>query len=500
MNNRTEKRKWHIWEEDEFKQTVKQINSNITILNFTRIRKKAECQCNICGYKWSPEAYSLIAGNGCPKCSGKVRLNFPEFKKEFNSSNDLNIEILSNVAIKTTDKIKCRCKACGNVWITDVNHLKHNHGCNSCRHTGTSFMEQAILKAFRLRLGDEDVLSRNRTLINKELDIVIPSKNIAFEPGTWNFHKKKIKDDLVKQKLCREINIRLIIIYDMFKDDCFSSINDCITYTCELGAYKNRTELRRLIDKLFSLTEIHPLIDDDEWKIIQDYANKFAMKKTPQEIINEIKEINPNIIFIEMPTRYSEKVLCKCLKCEHEWLTSPTYIKSGTGCPQCNPTRKLTQEEFNKRVKEINHNITPLEQYKNITTPIKFKCNICNYEWKTIPRNVLNVDISCPKCRKINQLKHTLAKNNINILSEDDKIIDQLSNVNPKSTYNTKEFVWLMSKINSDIELLDEYKNINKKVKCKCKKCSTVSYMKPQHLLNGHGCFKCNSPFYNLKD
>lgn len=204
------------------------------------------------------------------------------------------------------------------------------------------------------------------------------------------------------------------------------------------------------------------------------------MKKTPQEIINEIKEINPNIIFIEMPTRYSEKVLCKCLKCEHEWLTSPTYIKSGTGCPQCNPTRKLTQEEFNKRVEEINHNITPLEQYKNITTPIKFKCNICNYEWKTIPRNVLNVDISCPKCRKINQLKHTLTKNNINVLNEDDKIIDQLSNVNPKSTYNTKEFVWLMSKINSDIELLDEYKSIDKKVKCKCKKCNTVSYMKPR--------------------
>lgn len=42
MNNRTEKRKWHIWEEDEFKQTVKQINSNITILNFTRIRKNVK--------------------------------------------------------------------------------------------------------------------------------------------------------------------------------------------------------------------------------------------------------------------------------------------------------------------------------------------------------------------------------------------------------------------------------------------------------------------------
>ena len=498
MNN-GKKQKWHRWSENEFKQKLLEINPNINISDFTRIRARVKCECNICKYKWEPIADSLIRGRGCPKCAGKVKLNFTEFKKEFNNKNDLNVEILSDFAKKTTDKIECRCKTCGNIWITNVNRLKHGHGCNSCRHTGTSFTEQSILNAFKMRLGDEDVLSRNRSLINYELDIVIPSRNIAFEPGNWNFHKKKLDRDQLKRELCHNIGIRLITIYDNYYEENPPFSTDCIIYDFSLGEYNNRDRLRKLIDDLFLITNISPNLNDNEWNQIQEAANRFSTRKTKKEIISDIEKINPNIMFLQSPSRMHEKVLCECLKCGHKWETSPSYIKSGLGCPECNRFKKRTQEEFELQLNVTNPDLISLEPYKNIITPILFRCNICGHEWRNNPREIMYKNNACPKCKKKKQIKNKLIKNGIDILYEDELVIESLSNHNQSIRYNADEFSWLISRINPNIEILEEYNTINKHISCKCKKCNLIWSPKAQHLLNGHGCPNCNGTIPFIK-
>lgn len=488
-NNR---KKWHIWTEEEFREKVKKNNPNITISNFTRIKNRTNCKCNICNYEWNPVAESIIQGRGCPNCAKKVPLDFNKFRKEFNKNNSLNIEILSKTAQKTTDKIKCRCKTCGNIWVTNVNRLKNGHGCNSCRHTGTSFMEQAILKAFRIRLGDKEVLSRDKSIIGEELDIVIPSKKIAFEPGSWNFHKNKVDKDIKKRNLCEKKNIRLITIYDEYNSNVVPFRDNCITYGFMLGEYNNRKELRKLINYLLLIIESPPILSDKEWEDIQQYANLFSMRKSPQEIKNEMESINPLIQVLDNPTRSNEKVLCKCLKCNHEWLTTPSYIKSGYGCYNCSPTKKITQNEFEEQLKNSNPNIIAMESYKNITTPITFKCKKCQCIWSSIPRNIIRKNNSCPKCRKIKMIKNVLNNNKISITDSDINTINKLVDYNHNTKYSMNEITWLMSKINPDIEILGDYKSVNQNIKCRCKKCNTIWNPKPHHILNGHGCPICN--------
>jgi len=134
-------------------------------------------------------------------------------QEEFiNKANEINpqIEILGEYK-KTNAPVLCRCKLCGNEWNCSPNNIFSGRGCPKCCHSTTSFIEQAILHALLLAAPGETVLSKDRKTIGKELDILIPEKKIAIEPGSWRWHKSIIDKDQNKRKLCAEKGIRLIL-------------------------------------------------------------------------------------------------------------------------------------------------------------------------------------------------------------------------------------------------------------------------------------------------
>ena len=49
-----------------------------------------------------------------------------------------------------------------------------------------------------------------------------------------------------------------------------------------------------------------------------------------------------------------------------------------------------------------------------------------------------------------------------------------------------------LNNINSNIEIIEEYKNANTKLLCKCKIDGYEWYSKPSNLLQGRGCPKCS--------
>ena len=59
-------------------------------------------------------------------------------------------------------------------------------------------------------LGERSVKNRDKTLIGMELDIYIPELSVAFEPGSWAWHRNKIERDTLKRKLCKEKNVNLL--------------------------------------------------------------------------------------------------------------------------------------------------------------------------------------------------------------------------------------------------------------------------------------------------
>ena len=93
-----------------------------------------------------------------------------------------------------------------------------------------------------------------------------------------------------------------------------------------------------------------------------------------------------------------------------------------------------------------------------------FKCKICGNEWKTSPYHLITKfnPTRCPKC---------------------------YGNISP----TPREFIEKMCKINPNIEILDDYIDSKTKLKCRCLLCDGIFYMKPSHLICGHGCRHCTS-------
>ena len=184
---------------------------------------------------------------------------------------------------------------------------------------------------------------------------------------------------------------------------------------------------------------------------------------THEEFMEKFYVKNKNAENIEILGEYINnrtKIKCKCKIDGYEWEVKPNDLLNNHGCPKCSGKMQLTHEEFVNRMRKINSDIEILGEYKGIHKKIKCKCKIDGYEWEATPHNLLN-DTGCPKCYG-----------------------------NTKKT--TEEFINELKEINSNIEILGEYKSAVTKIKCKCKIDGYEWYATPNSLLRSYGCPKCS--------
>lgn len=187
-------------------------------------------------------------------------------------------------------------------------------------------------------------------------------------------------------------------------------------------------------------------------------------KKTHETFVSEISLINKDIEIIGKYIDSKTKILCKCKYDGYEWYSRPDGLLSGNGCPKCCTTKsgirfQKTNESFIEELRKINPNVQPLEKYINSKTKILCKCLIDNYEWKARPDQLLQGH-ACPKCSGRAKKEH-------------DTFVKEIRDINP------------------NITILGEYKNSQTKLKCKCTIDGYEWNVKPNVLLNGHGCPMC---------
>lgn len=89
----------------------------------------------------------------------------------------------------------------------------------------------------------------------------------------------------------------------------------------------------------------------------------------------------------------NKKTLHTCSQ-GHTWLTKPSTILRGCGCPTCAGTAKLTHEEYLARLQGTG--ITPLTSYISGKTPIMHRC-LNGHEWLAAPF-LLQYKGRCPTC------------------------------------------------------------------------------------------------------
>ena len=188
-------------------------------------------------------------------------------------------------------------------------------------------------------------------------------------------------------------------------------------------------------------------------------------KKTHEEFIKELKDIQPNINIISKYINSSQKVKCNCLVCNNIWEAKASHLLSGHGCPNCNKPKKKTHDMFVREVSLVNKDIEIIGEYVGSQVKVLCKCKIDGYEWYSRPDRLLNGK-GCPKCITL--------KTGIHFKRTNDEFVEELQ------------------KINANIKPLEQYVNSNTKILCKCLIDDYEWKARPDQLLEGHGCPKCS--------
>ena len=198
-----------------------------------------------------------------------------------------------------------------------------------------------------------------------------------------------------------------------------------------------------------------------------------SKRKTHEEFVEEMKNINPNIEVVGTYIRAKEKILCRCKIDGNEWHAFPNNLLNGQGCPKCWTTtlselKTKTHEQFIEEMVLKHPNISVLGTYFSNSTKIQCKCKICNHTWYSTPNNLLSAGEGCPQCGILKSAK--------------------------KRSKTHDDFISDMKILHPKIDILGQYINAKNKLLCRCKECNHEWMGIPTNLLQGQGCPKCNKP------
>lgn len=124
---------------EDFKQEIEE-DKKITLLSdYQSMRKRIDCQCNKCGFKWKATASNLKRGTRCPSCAKKDLFKKRTFTQEqFEErayQNYPEIEIIGQY-LNQDSYVECHCKKCENnfqVWGNSILSGKIKQICPYCR-------------------------------------------------------------------------------------------------------------------------------------------------------------------------------------------------------------------------------------------------------------------------------------------------------------------------------------------------------------------------------
>ena len=126
-------------------------------------------------------------------------------------------------------------------------------------------------------------------------------------------------------------------------------------------------------------------------------------------------------------------------------------------------SKKRSNEQYIEQLKKINPNIEAIEEYINSKTKIKHKCKIDGYIWEAKPNHTLNGH-GCKQCVLNNRSKK----------------------------YSSDEYKVKVKSIHPNIDVVEDYKGINIKIKHFCNIHKKEWIASPNNVVNNKtGCPLC---------
>lgn len=137
-----------------------------------------------------------------------------------------------------------------------------------------------------------------------------------------------------------------------------------------------------------------------------------SRKKTHDEYLQEVFDLNPLINVIGLYDGNKKKILHQCKICNHCWTSTPLHIIQGHGCPECAKKnradkKRMSEEEYKNRVLQNNPNIQINGKFLGVHSEIEVECKICHSTWKPKAYDLLHPHAysGCKNCYSISQTK-----------------------------------------------------------------------------------------------
>ncbi len=345
--------------------------------------------------------------SGCPYCSGRFAVKGendlqtinPTLAKEWNyeKNNPLTpIDVLPN----SGKAVWWKCKK-GHEWPAVIASRNNGCGCPICSSgRRTSFPEYALI--FYLKQYGLEVIQSYKEK-GYELDVYIPSKNVAIEYDGDYWHKNKAHKDLDKNTKCKKDGITLYRIREGLP-----SLNDSsLDYIVD----KNQKNFPIILKKVLSeIVGTNIAVDLEKDAIAIENLREFTEKENSLLLLNPAiasewnYERNGDLKPEYFATSSGKKVWWKCSE-GHPWQATVASRNNGHGCPYCagqkvlkgfndlqtvNPT---LAKEWNY---EKNGDLKPEQFTANSGKTVYWKCKK-GHEWpaKIIGRNKGS---GCPYC------------------------------------------------------------------------------------------------------
>lgn len=192
-------------------------------------------------------------------------------------------------------------------------------------------------------------------------------------------------------------------------------------------------------------------------------------KKSHEQYINEVHNINPDIEVIGQYINSKTKILHRCRIDNNEWYSIPSNILRGRKCPICSEKhrsslRRKNHKDYVTEVENKVNNIEVLGTYVNAITPIRHRCKKDGNIWNISPNNLLR-GYGCPICK--------VRENSLRFAKTQEQYMLEVNN------------------LNKNIEVVGKYINAFTPILHKCKIHNREWYEKPTNILHGSHCPEC---------
>jgi hypothetical protein len=348
---------------------------------------KYEWKCS-CGHIWNA-AWSSVStgGSWCPSCSGNLPRSLDVLLQIAEKRNG---KLLSTVytGVEGTYHFEC---SLGHKFSNRFTHIEKGQWCPTCNKGSKS--EEICRTTFEQIFGYEFPKVRPKWLKNSrgnqmEIDGFCKELNIGFEyQGIQHFGKqfhgtsleKRIADDQLKAKLCRENGIHLFIIdYRMDYVDFPEEIsNQAGNFGINVSAYDFTKKID--IDKAY--------IRDDRLPLLIELLKK-----------KQITVLSTKWIGVK------DKYDFRCDVCGHEWSATGSHFfntRRVGGCQKCSyaavaDLNRLGLDEMHEFANK-HGGVCLSESYGHIKDKYQFRC-ARGHEFEDIYNNMKFRDRFCPTC------------------------------------------------------------------------------------------------------